>query len=201
MVNKNMESTLEGKTEVRIIDTTANPAPLGLLAFGMTTVMLNLHNAGIFALGSMIFAMGIFYGGIAQIIAGLMEWKKNNTFGTLAFISYGFFWISLVGLIVMPKIGISDVFGKGDFLAFLSIWGLFSFVMWIITFRLSKALQVVFGLLVLLFALLIAGNALGSVTVLQIAGVEGIICGLSAMYAGLGQVMNEVYKEKVINLG
>ena len=187
--------------EISIRDTTANPAPLGLLAFGMTTVMLNLHNAGLFALGSMIFAMGIFYGGLAQIIAGLMEWKKNNTFGTLAFISFGFFWISLVGLIVMPKFGISDVFGKGDFLAFLGIWGLFSFVMWIITFRLSRALQIVFGLLVLLFALLILGNAMGSVEILKIAGIEGIICGLSAMYTGLGQVMNEVYKEKVINLG
>ena len=193
--------TLEKNTEVRIIDSTANPAPLGLLAFGMTTIMLNLHNAGLFTLGSMIFAMGIFYGGLAQIIAGLMEWKKNNTFGTLAFVSYGFFWISLVGLIVMPKLGISDVFGKMDFLAFLSIWGLFSFVMWVITFRLTKALQGVFGLLVLLFLLLIIGNALGSITVLEIAGVEGIICGLSAMYTGLGQVMNEVYKEKVISLG
>jgi len=193
--------TLEKNTEVRIIDSTANPAPLGLLAFGMTTIMLNLHNAGLFTLGSMIFAMGIFYGGLAQIIAGLMEWKKNNTFGTLAFVSYGFFWISLVGLIVMPKLGISDVFGKMDFLAFLSIWGLFSFVMWVITFRLTKALQGVFGLLVLLFLLLIIGNALGSITVLEIAGVEGLICGLSAMYTGLGQVMNEVYKEKVISLG
>jgi uncharacterized protein len=194
-------TTSDEKTEIRIIDTTANPAPLGLLAFGMTTVMLNLHNAGLFALGSMIFAMGIFYGGLAQIIAGIMEWKKNNTFGTLAFISFGFFWISLVGLIVMPKFGIADVFTKGEFLAFLGIWGLFAFVMWVITFRLSKALQVVFGLLVLLFVLLIAGNALGNVEILKIAGVEGIICGLSAMYTGLGQVMNEVYKEKVINLG
>jgi hypothetical protein len=195
-----MES-VEGKHEVRIIDTTGNPAPLGLLAFGMTTVMLNLHNAGLFSLGSMIFAMGIFYGGIAQIIAGIMEWKKNNTFGTLAFISYGFFWISLVGLIVMPKLGMSDVFGKMDFLAFLGMWGLFSFVMWIITWRIGKALNVVFGLLVLLFVLLILGNATGNVMILTIAGIEGIICGLSAMYAGLGQVMNEVYKEKVINLG
>ncbi|AGB03271.1 acetate uptake transporter [Methanoregula formicica] len=195
-----MESD-EGKHEIRIIDTTGNPAPLGLLAFGMTTVMLNLHNAGLFALGSMIFAMGIFYGGIAQIIAGIMEWKKNNTFGTLAFISYGFFWISLVGLIVMPKLGMSDVFGKMDFLAFLGIWGLFSFVMWIITWRIGMALNVVFGLLVLLFLLLIIGNATGNILILTIAGIEGIICGLSAMYAGLGQVMNEVYKEKVINLG
>lgn len=195
-----MESA-EAKHEVRIIDTTGNPAPLGLLAFGMTTVMLNLHNAGLFSLGSMIFAMGIFYGGIAQIIAGIMEWKKNNTFGTLAFISYGFFWISLVGLIVMPKLGMSDVFGKMDFLAFLAIWGLFSFVMWVITWRIGKALNVVFGLLVLLFLLLIIGNATGSILILTIAGIEGIICGLSAMYTGLGQVMNEVYKEKVINLG
>lgn len=187
--------------EIKITDTTANPAPLGLLAFGMTTVMLNLHNAGFFTLGSMIFAMGIFYGGIAQIIAGIMEWKKNNTFGTLAFISYGFFWISLVGLILMPKFGFSSLFSKEEFLAFLGIWGLFSFVMWIITFRLTRALQVVFGLLTLLFVLLIAGNALGSITILQVAGVEGIICGLSAMYAGLGQVMNEVYKERIVKLG
>jgi uncharacterized protein len=88
--------------QVRILDTTANAGPLGLLAFGMTTILLNLHNAGFFSMGSVIFAMGIFYGGIAQIIAGIMEWKKNNTFGTVAFISYGFFWISLVFVILMP---------------------------------------------------------------------------------------------------
>lgn len=188
-------------TDINIRDMTANPAPLGLLAFGMTTVMLNLHNAGIFALGSTIFAMGIFYGGIAQIIAGLMEWKKNNTFGMTAFISYGIFWISLVGLIVMPAFGWSSPVPKEALVSFLLLWGLFSFVMWIITFRLGKALRIVFGLLVLLFFLLVVGNVMGNTTILQIAGIEGIICGLSAMYAGLGQIMNEVYKEKVINLG
>jgi hypothetical protein len=191
----------KGANFIKIQDATANPAPLGLLAFGMTTVMLNLHNAGIFALGSTIFAMGIFYGGIAQIIAGLMEWKKNNTFGTTAFISYGIFWLSLVGLIVMPTFGLSAAPPKEALVSYLAIWGLFTFVMWIITFRLSKALQVVFGLLTLLFLLLIVGNALGNGVILRIAGVEGIICGLSAMYSGLGQVMNEVYRENVINLG
>ena len=74
-----------------IKDKTANPAPLGLMGFGMTTVLLNLHNSGMFALGTMILAMGIFYGGMAQIIAGIMEWKKGNTFGTTAFTSYGLF--------------------------------------------------------------------------------------------------------------
>ena len=88
---------------VKIKDVSANPAPLGLLGFGMTTVLLNLHNAGYFDLNTMILAMGIFYGGLAQIIAGIMEWKKNNTFGTTAFTSYGLFWLSLVGLLVLRQ--------------------------------------------------------------------------------------------------
>ena len=91
-------------TLTQIKDSTANPAPLGLLAFGMTTVLLNLHNAGFYELNSMILGMGIFYGGTAQVIAGIMEWKKKNTFATTAFISYGFFWLTLVALVVLPKI-------------------------------------------------------------------------------------------------
>src|ERR1700744_4571487 len=83
----------------------ANPAPLGLCAFGMTTVLLNIHNAGFFEMNSMIFGMGIFYGGLAQVIAGVIEAKKNNTLGLTAFTSYGFFWLSLVGLLVMAKLG------------------------------------------------------------------------------------------------
>src|SRR5512136_1783598 len=80
----------------------ANPAPLGLMGFGMTTILLNLHNLGLFNLNSMILAMGIFYGGVAQVIAGIMEFRKGNTFGTTAFTSYGLFWLSLVFLIVFP---------------------------------------------------------------------------------------------------
>ncbi|MCK9630861.1 MAG: acetate uptake transporter [Methanoregula sp.] len=191
----------ETNISVNVQDRTANPTPLGLLAFGMTTVMLNLHNAGFFAIGSTIFAIGIFYGGIAQIIAGIMEWKKNNTFGTTAFISYGFFWISLVSLFLMPVFGWSPAVPKEALVSFLTIWGLFTLVMFIITLRLSRALQVVFGLLTVLFLLLVAGNALSNTTILQLAGIVGIICGLSAMYTGLGQVLNEVYKEPVIRLG
>jgi uncharacterized protein len=189
------------KNEVRISDNTANPGALGLLAFGLTTIILNLHNAGLFGMGSVIFAMGIFYGGIAQVIAGIMEWKKNNTFGMTAFISYGFFWIALVFMILMPILGWGPALPKEALIAYLALWGLFSLVMFVITFRLSKALQVVFGLLVLLFLLLVVGNMLGSETILHIAGVEGVLCGLAAMYTGLGEVMNEVYKEKIVKLG
>ncbi|HPM26956.1 MAG TPA: acetate uptake transporter, partial [Methanothrix sp.] len=98
-----------------IRDTTANPAPLGLLGFGLTTVLLNIHNAGYYELNSMILAMGIFYGGLAQIIAGIMEWKKNNTFGTTAFTSYGLFWLTLVGLLFLPKLGLADATSKTAF--------------------------------------------------------------------------------------
>jgi succinate-acetate transporter protein len=186
---------------IKVKDTTANPAPLGLMGFGMTTVLLNLHNAGFFKFGTMILAMGIFYGGIAQIIAGLMEWKKNNTFGTTAFTSYGLFWLSLVWLIVAQKLGLGDVNETSAMAAYLFMWGLFTAVMFIGTLKLNKALQFVFGTLALLFFLLAVGDYAGSITIKLIAGYEGIVCGLSAMYAGLAQVLNEVYGKTVAPLG
>src|ERR1700692_3034962 len=118
-------------------DNSANPAPLGLFGFGMTTVLLNLHNAGIYEMNSMILAMGICYGGIAQIIAGIMESKKNNTFGMTAFISYGFFWLSLVALILLPKWGVVAAPTEHAMAAYLALWGLFTFGLFIGTFRLS----------------------------------------------------------------
>jgi succinate-acetate transporter protein len=91
--------------KIAIVDSNANPAPLGLLCFALTTILLSAHNAGFFGLDAMILAMAIFYGGTAQIFAGVFEWRKNNTFATTAFISYGFFWLTLAGIIVFPKIG------------------------------------------------------------------------------------------------
>jgi succinate-acetate transporter protein len=80
----------------------ANPSPLGLLGFGLTTVLFNMHNAGFFPLNTMVLAMGLAYGGLAQIIVRLMEFKQGNTFGTVAFTSYGLFWLSLMLLLIMP---------------------------------------------------------------------------------------------------
>lgn len=185
---------------VSIKDATANPAPLGLLAFGMTTILLNLHNAGFFTLDTMILSMGIFYGGMAQIIAGIMEWKKNNTFGTTAFLSYGFFWLSLVGLLVLPSLGIGTAPEAFGMVAYLLFWGLFTLVMFCATLKQNRALQFVFASLALLFFLLAIGDATGSSVITTIAGYEGIICGLFAMYTGLGQVLNETYKKTVFPL-
>ncbi len=187
---------------LQVKDTSANPAPLGLLAFGMTTVLLNLHNAGFYELGSTIVAMGICYGGVAQIIAGAMEWKKNNTFGTTAFLSYGLFWLSLVGVIVLPKLGWAAAPSGPALPAYLAMWGLFTGGMFVGTLRLNRALQVVFGTLTVLFFLLAWGDYAGAgAGFTHFTGYEGIVCGLAAMYAGLAQVLNEVFGRTVLGLG
>jgi len=195
-------------TLTQIKDTTANPAPLGLLGFGMTTVLLNLHNAGFYELNAMILAMGLCYGGTAQVIAGIMEWKKGNTFATTAFISYGFFWLSLVVLLLLPKIFHGTVFpdvapaNDAAMAAYLATWGLFTGVMFIGTFRLNRALQVVFGTLTVLFFLLAyAHYAKPGEGFEHFAGWEGLVCGFSAIYTGLAQVLNELYGKTVLPLG
>ena len=193
---------LMNETVTQVRDTTGNPAPLGLLGFGMTTVLLNLHNAGFFELNSMILAMGICYGGAAQIVAGVMEWKKGNTFAATAFLSYGFFWWSLVVLVLLPKTGVATTSNATAMGAYLALWGLFTFVMFIGTMRLNRALQVVFGSLTLLFLLLATGEwAEVGAAFKHATGYEGIFCGLSAFYAGIAQVINEVFGKTVIPLG
>ncbi len=183
-------------------DKTGNPAPLGLMGFGMTTILLNLHNAGFIALDTMILAMGIFYGGLAQVIAGIMEWKKGNTFAATAFTSYGMFWLSLVALVVMPKAGWGLAGPAGYSMpAYLGMWGLFTLVLFFATLRLNRALQVVFGSLTVLFFLLAITDATGNGSIGRTAGWVGLFCGASAVYAGLAQVLNEVYGKTVWSLG
>jgi len=182
-------------------DGIANPAPLGLCAFGMTTVLLNFTKAGFIDISSMILAMGIFYGGLAQVIAGIIEAKKNNTFGLTAFTSYGFFWLSLVGLIVMPSLGWIPKTSESGMAAFLGMWGLFTFLMFFGTLKLNRALQFVFGSLTILFILLAISEETGNKNLSQFAGYEGIICGLSAIYTGIANLLNEVYGKTVLPIG
>ncbi|MGH8099754.1 MAG: acetate uptake transporter [Chthoniobacterales bacterium] len=186
----------------QIKDTTGNPAPLGLLGFGMTTVLLNLHNAGFFEINAMILAMGICYGGVAQIIAGIMEWRKGNTFATTAFTSYGLFWLSLVALIVLPKIGWAAKSDDTAMAAYLAMWGIFTAVMFVGTLRLHIAGQVVFGSLTILFFLLAIGDYTNAGPRFRhFTGWEGIFCGFSAIYTGLAQVLNELFGKVVLPLG
>ena len=184
-----------------IKDNTANPAPLGLMAFGLTTVLLNLHNAGIFEMNSMILAMGIFYGGIAQIIAGIMEAKKNNTFGTVAFVSYGSFWLTLVALIAIPKFGWVGAASPTAMIAYLIMWGIFTGLLFIGTLRISRSLQFIFFTLTVLFFLLAASEGSTNTSLKLFTGYEGIVCGASAIYTGAGALLNEIYGKTIFPLG
>ncbi len=190
-----------------IIQKLANPAPLGLLGFGLTTVLLNLHNAGLFPLDTMILAMGLAYGGLAQVIVGVMEYKKGNTFGTVAFSSYGLFWWSLVALLLLPK----TTFFTGlaaptetAMAAYFFMWGLFTFVMFFGTLKANRTLQFVFGSLFVLFFMLAIRDATGNPVLFgtftwgNLTGIEGIICGFSAVYLGLAEVINEVHNKTVL---
>ncbi|MDR1635498.1 MAG: acetate uptake transporter [Bifidobacteriaceae bacterium] len=178
----------------------ANPGPLGLLGFGMTTVLLNLHNAGLIGLTPVIVAMGFALGGLAQIIAGLLEFRGGNTFGGTAFTAYGLFWWSLILIWTMPTgaaIAAADSIGLA---AYLGLWCLFTVFMFIGTLKHNLATQVVFGSLAALFFTLALGDATGIVAVTRAAGWIGIVCGLAAIYTAMAQVVNGEFGRTVLPL-
>jgi hypothetical protein len=189
-----------------ITEKLANPAPLGLLGFGLTTVLLNLHNAGFFPLDTMILAMGLAYGGLAQVIVGIMEFKKGNTFGMVAFTSYGLFWWSLVGIFVLPRLSFFNMAGleainaptHEAFAAYFFMWGLFTFGMLLGTLKKNRALQFVFASLTLLFFLLVARELTLDPTIATLVGYVGVICGLSAVYLAIAEVLNETYGKTIL---
>jgi len=180
----------------------ANPAGLGLVAFGMTTVMLSLHNLGLFGLDSTILTLGIFYGGLAQVIAGIFEFKNGNTFGATAFTSYGLFWLSFVlintGAFSGGLVPEADGASLG---AYFAMWGILTLFLFIGTLKASRALQVVFLTLTVLFFIVAAHAASGIHDIADVAGVVGIICGGSAMYTSFGEVLNEQHGRTILPLG
>ena len=183
-----------------IKDTTSNPAPLGLLGFGMTTVLLNIHNAGFYPIDTMILGMGIFYGGAAQVIAGILEFKKGNTFGLVAFTSYGMFWLTLVALWLLPEISTGKGIKTGEAYMgwYLFMWGVFTFFMWLGTFGKNRVLQFVFLSLWVLFFLLAIRDWAESLLIGTIAGYEGILCGASAIYLAMAEVLEESRGKKIL---
>jgi hypothetical protein len=169
------------------------------MGFGMTTILLNLHNLGLFKLNSMILAMGIFYGGIAQVIAGIMEFRKGNTFGTTAFTSYGLFWLSLVFLVIFPIGNPGFAPDSTAWASYLFLWGLFTLIMFFGTLKSNRALQTVFLSLAILFFLLALAQFIP--TLLTLAAVVGIFCGFSAFYLSLAEVLNEGREKMVLPIG
>ncbi|MDR1993853.1 MAG: acetate uptake transporter [Nitrososphaerota archaeon] len=183
----------------------ANAAPLGLFGFGLTTVLLNLYSVSLFPMDTLIYALGIVYGGLAQVIVGIMEYKKGNTFGTVTFSSFGLFWWSLVGLLLLPKLAIFNGLTAPTNIAmaaFFFMWGLFTFAMFFGTLKANRVLRFVFASLFVLFFLLAIKEFMGNpVWFTQIVGIEGIICGVSALYLGTAEVLNETYQKIVLPIG
>lgn len=183
----------------------ANPAPLGLLGFGMTTILLNLHNVGLYKLTTAVVGMGVSFGGIAQFIAGILEYFRGNTFAYVASASYGAFWISLVCLWmfdtnkVTPSLSVfvTDRISLG---CYLFVWGMFTFFMFFSAMRTNLCITIVFGSSALLFLLMAIYCFSGAAVVQIIAGYEGIFCGASAVYVAFAEITNETYGREVLPL-
>lgn len=176
----------------------ANPAPLGLLGFGMTTILLNLHNAGLIPMTSVIIAMGFALGGLAQIIAGVMEFMKGNTFGATAFTAYGTFWWSLIAIVMNPfGVKAADSTSMGFYLL---LWGFFTLFMFIGTLKHNRATQTIFLSLVVLFFMLAIGDFTGIAIIKTIAGWEGLFCGAAAVYTSFAQIVNGEFGKNMMPL-
>jgi succinate-acetate transporter protein len=179
----------------------ANPGPLGLGGFALTTFVLNVHNAGLIDIGAAL-PLGLFYGGLAQLVAGFLEFQTGNTFGMTAFGSYGAFWIALASMVLMEmNKWISPEASKGWLLVTLIAWTVFTLIMWIGTFKHNKALIWVFTTLLILFGLLDVAVGTGSKTITHIAGWEGIFCAGTAWYLMAAIVINDSFGRIVLPVG
>jgi len=181
-----------------------NPAPLGLCGFALTTFVLNVHNAGLIAIGAAL-PLGLFYGGLAQLIAGFLEFRTGNTFGMTAFASYGAFWIALASMVLMEMNKmLSAEATKGWLLTTLVAWTIFTFILWIASLKHSVALIWVFSTLLILFILLDIGVYQGvgaGKGITRIAGWEGIFCAFTAWYLAAAIIINDSFGRTVLPVG
>lgn len=180
---------------------TSNPGPLGLIGFGMTTVLLNIHNAGFTPLDNTVLAMGIFVGGLAQVVAGILEGKKDNTFGLTAFTAYGFFWMSLVAIWLLPTDGVAAAPSATSMGFYLLVWGIFSTGMTVAAFKHNNITKIVFVSVTMLFFLLAIADFTGIHAIKTLAGYVGMFCGFSAMYSAVAGVINGEYGKTVLPVG
>jgi len=183
---------------------TANPAPLGLMGFGLTTVLLSSINAGLLPAGGepVVIPLAMAFGGTAQIIAGLMEFKTGNVFGATAFTSYGAFWWWFALLILLGNNHVLDLSAAGSTIGVcLILWGLFTLGLWISTFRLSRLLFAIFLTLWIAFFLLGGGAVLANSTLHLLGGWVGLLCGALAMYGSFALVANATFGREVAPVG
>ena len=175
----------------------ANPGALGLAAFGFNTILLQVHNIG-WIPNTMPLIWGFFWGGIAQVIAGIIDARRGETFGLTAFISYGIFWIGLAAAFLLEWLGVVKLDGAG--LAWTMIaWGIFTGYMTFGALKISRVHLFIFSSLTILFALL-AAHFFGKIPAL-VAGIEGVFVGATAVYGSAAIVLHAQYKRWVLPIG
>ena len=181
--------------------TPANPAPLGLAAFAMTTFVLSMFNSNLVSSAGepVVLGLALAYGGIAQLLAGMWEFRTGNTFGALAFSSYGAFWISFWALVVFYAKDITGNAGHAIGL-YLWAWAIFTAYMTIAAVKVSGAVLVVFVLLTVTFIFLAIGATGGDASTTHIGGFLGIATALAAWYASFGGVVNSTFGKAVVPL-
>lgn len=184
-------STIDNKT--------ANPAPLGLCGFALTTCLLCLINGGFFGAESLglVLAMAFAFGGSTQMIAGMFEFSKGNTFGFTAFISYGAFWWSWALFVVFFKENVPATFVA----CYLACWGTFTLMMFIATLKKAKALRAIFFFLTLTFYALALGDGTGNHAFVHLGAYLGLITAFCAFYLAAAEVINESYGKEVLPVG
>jgi succinate-acetate transporter protein len=186
----------------QILPKVANPAPLGLAGFGLTTVVLSCINAGLLPpeATTAVVPLAFAFGGVAQIIAGILEYVNGNTFGTVAFTSYGLFWWWYAFLVWTVGAGWIKPPAPVGVATALLMWGVFTLYMWVATFRSNKGVWSVFLLLWITFFLLAAGDY-GWAAGKAIGGWVGIATGIAALYVSFAEVMNGAFGRTVLPLG
>jgi succinate-acetate transporter protein len=196
-------STAESATTPPVV--IADPGPLGLAAFALTTFILSTANAGIINAGveSIVFSSALFYGGAVQVLAGMWEYRKGNTFGATAFGSYGGFWLAFWGLghFFVPGKDVTTGDINQAVGVFLLAWTIFTAYMLIASVGTSNAVFVVFALLTVTFVLLTAGKFADSTTLTHLGGWLGLATALGAWYVSFAAVTNETWKRKIIPVG
>lgn len=181
----------KGVSLKNIPDKYANTSPIGLLSFGMTTVMLSFANVSLYSVNSMVIGMGIFYGGMAQFFAGYFEFKKSHTFSGSAFVSFGTFWLSFVTHLIGPNIFQCERPDNNSIGVFLLFWAVFTGFMFVATVIHGHiTLKLIFATLTLTFFLLSVGEFAESHIVTKIGGGVGLLCGIIAIYTGCAEIID-----------
>ena len=179
---------------------TADPGPLGLAAFALTTFVLSMFNANLVGAGGepVVFGLALAYGGIAQLLAGMWEFRTGNTFGAVAFTSYGAFWLSFWAFVQFFEKGVASKDAGHAVGLYLIAWGIFTAYMFVASLRTTAAISLVFLLLAITFIVLGIGNAGGNTSIVKLGGWIGLATAAAAWYASFAEVTNATFKRIVL---